>query len=438
MTKRVVILGGGTDETLPANRLRRASSVDEVAITVPSPSIKLEAPSAMHERHAGINGRAVRTIAGRLVGLVAVAHGAIHVLGAVKGFGWAEVTQLTEPIGAGLGVIWLVAAVLTMAAGGLLLARVRWWWMVGALAVVVSQAVIVTSWTDAKVGTVANVVLAFAVVFGWASHGPRGARAEYRRRATAALATPSFSDLVTETDLARLPAPVAAYVRRSGALGRPRVGTLHARFHGRIRGGPANPWMTFTGEQVNTFGTQPGRLFLMDAELFGLPVEVLHAFTAGAATMRVRALSLFPMVDASGPEMDRAETVTIFNDLCVLAPAALIDAPVIWTSLDDHRVRGVYTYGANTITAELAFDDDDQLVDFFSDDRNAVSTDGTTFTPQRWSTPISAYRDLGSARLGTIGEGHWHAADGEFAYLEFDLDDITYNAADLDHPSAVT
>ena len=184
------------------------------------------------------------------------------------------------------------------------------------------------------------------------------------------------------------------------------------------------------------YGPQPDRLFLMDAELLGLPVEVLHAFEAGAATMRVRALSLFTMVDASGLEMDRAETVTIFNDLCILAPAALVDAPVTWNLLDDHHVRGAYAYGANTITAELTFNDDHELVDFVSDDRTAVSTDGKTFTPQRWSTPLSGYRALGSWRLGTIGKGHWHAPDGEFAYLEYHLDDIAYNAADLSQPSA--
>ena len=155
---------------------------------------------------------------------------------------------------------------------------------------------------------------------------------------------------------------------------------------------------------------------------------------AGARTHKSLKMVTVSARSISGPE---ASTIGN-NDLCVLAPAALIDAPVIWTSLDDHRVRGAYTYGANTVAGELTFDDDDQLVDFFSDDRNAVSADGTTFTPQRWSTPISAYRDLGSARLGTMGEGHWHAADGEFAYLEFDLDDITYNAADLDHPTAVS
>jgi hypothetical protein len=389
------------------------------------------------KRENAINGRAVRTTARWFVGLVAILHGSIHFLGAAKGLGWANVTQLTDPISTGLGTVWFATAVFTIATGALLLARIRWWWIVGAVSVVISQTVIGTSWADAKAGTIANVVLAGPVIYGWASQGRHGARAVYRRQASNALAAHRVTnlgtgaDLVTEADLARLPACVAAYIRRSGALGRPRVLTLRARFHGRIRSDPTKPWMTFTGEQVNTYGPQPSRLFLMDAELLGLPVEVLHAFTAGAATMRVRALSLFTMVDASGPEMDRAETVTLFNDLCVLAPAALIDAPVTWTIVDDQHVRGSYTYGVNTITAGLIFNAEAELVDFVSDDRTAASTDGKTLTPQRWSTPISRYRNFGSRRLGTIAEAHWHPPGGEFAYLEYNLDDITYNTTDL-------
>lgn len=378
-----------------------------------------------------MSGRAVRTAARWVVGLVVVVHGLIHLLGAVKGLGWGEVTQLAEPISAGLGAGWLVAAVMVVTTGVLLLVRVRWWWIFGAVAVVSSQVVIVTSWADAKAGTIANVFLLVAVVYGWASQGPRSARAEYRRRAGGALETARAVGVVTEADLKGLPDLVAAYVRQSGAVGQPFVQMFRARFHGRIRGGPAKPWMTFTGKQLNTYGSQPSRLFLMDAELLGLPVEVLHALEAGAATMRVRACSLFTMVDAKGPEMDRAETVTVFNDLCVLAPAALIDAPATWLLLDDNHVRGTYTYGDNTITAELAFNDDHELVDFVSDDRTAVSSDGKTFTPQRWSTPMSGYREVGLRRLGTVGEGHWHAPDGEFAYLEYNLDDITYNKAEV-------
>lgn len=383
-----------------------------------------------------INGPAVRTTSRWVVGLLVVLHGLIHVLGAAKGLGWATVTELARPISTGLGVGWLLAAVLTVAAGLSLLARVGWWWKVGAVAVVTSQAVILTSWADARVGTIANVILLVAVIYGYASQGPRSARAEYLRRTNGALQTGYPFGVVTETDLERLPAPVAAYVRQSGAVGQPLVHAFRAQFHGRIRGGPAKPWMTFTGEQINTYGPQPSRLFFMDAELFGLPVEVLHAFEAGAATMRVRACSLFTMVNAKGPELDRAETVTIFNDLCILAPAALIGAPVTWQSVDDSHVRGTYTYGGNTVTAELTFNGKNELVDFVSDDRMALSSDdGKPSRPQRWSTPVSGYRHVGSRRFGTIGGGHWHAPGGEFAYLEYNLDDIIYNAAGVRQPT---
>lgn len=127
------------------------------------------------DRRLTVNGRAVRTTVRWIVGLVAVAHGSIHVLGAAKGLGWAEVSQLTEPVSTASGAAWLAAAVATIAAGVLLLAHVRWWWMVGAVAVVVSQSVIITSWNDAKAGTIANILLLLAVVYGWASQGPHGA-----------------------------------------------------------------------------------------------------------------------------------------------------------------------------------------------------------------------------------------------------------------------
>ncbi len=364
-----------------------------------------------------------------IVVVVMVGHGLIHLLGAAKGLGWADVTALTEPISPAIGLVWLAAAALLVATGVLLAVRARWWWIVGAVAVVVSQAVIFTSWSDARVGTIANIVLLVAVVYGYASQGPRSYRAEWRRRAAAALAEPFLDGVVTDAAVALLPAPVAAYVRQSGVIGQPRVSNFHARVHGRIRGGATKAWMSWTGEQVNTCGSAPSRLLYMDATMFGLPVDVLHAFVGPSATMRVKVCSLVPMVSAAGADMDRAETVTLFNDLCVLAPAALVDAPITWQSIDDQRARGSFTNGAQAVTADLVFNDDHELVDFVSDDRLRASTDGKQFTRQRWSTPLSGYRAFGSRRIAAHGEGRWHAPDpeGEFTYLEFNLDEILCN-----------
>ena len=372
----------------------------------------------------------LRTVVRLFMVVVMTGHGLIHLLGAAKGLGWAEVASLPEPIGPAMGLAWLVAAVAVVATAALLAVRNRGWWVAAIVGVVFSQAVIFTSWNNASVGTVANVVLVVALAYTLASRGPTSYRAEYHRRTTAAQREPAAATgaSVTEVDLAHLPGLVAEYVRRSGAVGQPRIRSLHARIHGRIRSGENSPWMTYLGEQVNTFGPTPSRLFFMDATMFGLPVDVLHVFVGPAATMRVKLCSVVPMVNASGPDMDRAETVTLFNDLCILAPAALIDAPVVWLPIDETHVRGLFTNGTQTVTADLTFEVGD-LVDFVSDDRMSTSPDGSTFTPQRWSTPICDYRTLGSRRIATYGEGRWHTIDprSQFAYLEYNLDAITFN-----------
>jgi hypothetical protein len=374
----------------------------------------------------------VRNAARWIVCIVVVLHGLLHLLGAVEGFGWAQLAHFRQPIGSVLGLAWLAAAVLLAAAGVMLALGSRGWWAVSAAAAVLSQAVILTSWTDARAGSAVNVILLVAAGYGFAAYGTRSYRAEYRCRVDLALAEQAPASVVSEADLVSLPAAVAGYVRQSGALGEPRVVNFRARVHGRIRAGMDKPWMRFTGEQVNTYGgPNTSRLFLMDATMYGLPVDVLHVFVGPSATMRVRLCSVLPMVNAAGPEMDQAETVTLFNDLCVLAPAALIDAPVTWQRLDPYRVRAAFTNGAHTVSAELEFNENHELVNFISDDRSRASADGRRFTLQRWSTPLSGYDNIVARRVATYGEGRWFAPEpeGEFSYLEFHVDDISYNIA---------
>jgi hypothetical protein len=177
-------------------------------------------------------------------------------------------------------------------------------------------------------------------------------------------------------------------------------------------------------------------VFIMDATKSGLPVTVLHSFRDTTATMRAKVLSLITVVNASGPEMDRGETVTVFNDLVVLAPSAIVDAPVRWTAVDAHHVRGVFTDGDQAVSAELTFDANNDLVNFVSGDRPRASTDGKSFARQVWSTPLAEHRDTNGRRVLVMGEGRWQAPqpEGLFTYVEFHVDDIAYNQHDVDGP----
>ena len=355
-----------------------------------------------------------------------VAHGLIHLMGTAKAFRIVDVPQLTLPIDRPLGVLWLLAAAMLFVTAIVLFTWPQWWWVVGAAAIVLSQGVIVTSWGDARFGTIANVIVLAGVALGFLSQGPPSFRAAYDRDVAQGLGRAVATPLLAEVDLAPLPAVVQRYIRLSGAVGQPRVQNFRARFHGQIRSGPDARWMSFTGEQYN-FYDRPSRLFLMNASKFGVPIQAFHRFIGPSATMRVKLASVATIVDAKGPVMDEAETVTLFNDLCVFAPGALVDRRIQWQVIDPRTVTASFTNLRYTIRATLLFNDRGELTNFVADGRGAASTDGKSFTKMRWSTPLSDYREFGSHRLMGRGEGVWHAPAGDYAYLQFDLDAIEYN-----------
>jgi hypothetical protein len=283
--------------------------------------------------------------------------------------------------------------------------------------------------TTATAVMAAAMLLAALGVHRRFARGPRSFRSEYERLVRSRLGSAEPRAPISDDDLRLLPDPVARFLRAVGAVGAPRVTNFRATIHGRIRSGPDTPWMEFTGEQFNAYGDVPARLFRISASMRGLPAEVFHSFVGADATMRVRALSVFPIIDARGPQMNRSETVTILNDMCVFAPAALVDADIAWEPVDDRAARAVFTRLGVTVSAELRFDERGLLVDFVSDDRSRSSADGSTFTPERWSTPLTwASTPDGWSRC-IYGEGRWHAPDGEFAYLEIWIDDVAVNVA---------
>jgi hypothetical protein len=357
--------------------------------------------------------------------MVAV-HALIHLLGVLKAFEiWAP-AALTQPIAQPMGLVWLAATVCLGTAAAALAAGQGRWWLPASLGVALSQTAIVASWSGARAGTIVNVLIAVALVPALADLRPSGNHATYKRRVREAMARPEAPErVVTEADVSPLPPLVRAYLARVGAIGRPRVRNVRVRFHGAIREGPASAWMPFRGLQHSSFEL-PERLFFLRATRAGLPIDGLHAFRPDEASMRIRLGSVVTVADASGTSLVRSETVTFLNDMCLFAPAALVDAPIEWTAVDARSVRARYTLGHQRVSAVLTFDSSDDLVDFRSEDRrqDAAGAD----RPLPWTTPVSRFKTFPhGVRLPSYGEGWWHPAEGRFAYLRIELDDIAYN-----------
>lgn len=229
---------------------------------------------------------------------------------------------------------------------------------------------------------------------------------------------------LAEADLEHLPAPVQRYLRSSGAVGRPRPQNVRVVFDALMRRQPGADPMVSTTVQYNFFG-QPARLFLLRARMFGLPVRVLHLYRREAATFQVRVLDLKTIVDQAGPGISAAESVTVLNDWCFMAPGALVDKRLVWQQIDDRNALVIFANGPYRVSATLIFNERDELVDFWSDDRPDGSAGA--FIPCRWNTPIGEYRDLDGMRLPTWGGAVWNRAEGPFMYGEFRLRSLRYD-----------
>ncbi len=356
---------------------------------------------------------------GLLIALLAL-HGLIHFMGLGKAYG--RMDALKQPVGKPQGWLWALAGVLFLTGAVLRLLHHDTWWAPALPAVALSQALIIRHWSEARFGTVANVVVLLAIALGALTWNFRKG---HRAASDAALAKVSTLPqvIVTEADLAPLPGPVQRFLRTAGVPGKAKPSALRIDFEGELRG-KDGPWMPFTSTQVNTFDP-PTRSFWMDATMKGLPTKGWHHYEDGRAAMRIKLLGAFTVLAASGPQLDTTETVTWFNDLCLYAPSALIDPRITWRAIDDRSSEATFTHKGIVIRATLVFDEENRLVDFISDDRSYLE-EGGSMTRRRFTTPVRDHAVVGGVLVPRYGEAIWHLPDGPLTYGRFRLRSVSY------------
>ena len=353
----------------------------------------------------------------RILFLILIAiHGLIHLMGFAKAFDVGNITQLSKEISKPLGVLWLTVFLLFLLASILFLLKKEEWFIIGIIAVIISQILIITVWQDAKFGTIPNVIIFVVAILSWGSYRfEKGYQKDVKEnlQRTNRLKT----DLLTETDLLPLPEPVQRYLKYAGVLNKPKLKNMRIVFEGQMRE-KGKDFFTFTCEQYNSFD-EPTRLFFMKAKMKGFMVPGYHKYSNATALMDIRLFGFFPVVKKVGKDMDQAETVTLFNDMCLMAPATLIDKRITWQPIDSNSAKATFTNHAITISAILYFNEKGQLVDFISNDRDV--------NHYPFSTPVSNYKNINGINIMTYGETIWHYPDGKFTYGKFILIEIEYN-----------
>jgi Family of unknown function (DUF6544) len=236
--------------------------------------------------------------------------------------------------------------------------------------------------------------------------------------------------IITEADIAPLPEPIQRYLRHAQVLGKPRVRCAKARMTGMMRFSLNQRWMPVEAVQYTTLVGTLSRTWYarVKAGPFAL-ITGYDRYDNGAGRMLIRLLSMVPIVDVRGSEMDTSALITFINDM-VMWPTAFLSDHIAWEPIDAMAARARVTLYGKQFSAVLCVNDVGEISDFITEDR--YRSVGRGFQQARWSTPFRRYREVNGLRVPSEAVAIWHLAEGEFRYIQVTIGEVRYDTFEYD------
>ncbi|MCY7350901.1 MAG: hypothetical protein LH606_09560 [Cytophagaceae bacterium] len=364
-----------------------------------------------------------------LFAFLLLVHGLIHLLGFVKQWHLTTISQMSgktlipiaESTSKLLGLGWLLACLgFGLALVGYWLRR-DWWLAATFSSIVLSQALIIFYWPDAKAGTIANACIAVVLVLTYAQlHFSRQADEQSRQLLSESALN---QEIVTPEMLAGLPTPVQQWLTASGVVGKERVHTVRLRQRGLMRTSPTGAWMHTEAEQY--FGVdRPGFVWKANVQMMGfLPLAGHDSYAGGKGRMLIKALSVVPVVDAADAKTDLGAMLRYLSEMCWF-PSAALSPYITWQAIDTSHAQATMTDKGMTVKAVFAFDEQHRLGSITA---NRYYGGGEAGKLESWYIPARAWKTMHGVTIPVKGDVIWKLPAGDFNYFQWEITDIDYN-----------
>jgi hypothetical protein len=366
--------------------------------------------------------------------LLLIIHGIIHLLGfasafhlgAAKPVAMQSIFPLSVQWVQALGIGWLLVS------GLFLYTALQWglkkeaWWMVATGAVLFSQVLIVIYWPDARFGTILNVLILTGIGLGYGSWSFGKMIRQERERFVSESTEPVSK--VRKEQLSGLPANVSKWLERSGIVGKDYIRTAHLKQRGEMSTQPDGKWMPVNAEQYFRVA-QPGFLWIADVK--AAPFVHLAGrdkYENGRGHMLIKALSLFPVADARGKEIDQGTMLRYLAET-VWFPTAALSPYIRWEEVNATRAKASMQYGGVTASGIFSFSPEGDVLSFEAQ-RYYDRKEGATLETWLITMEPSGYREFQGIRIPAKSAVTWKLKAGDFTWFRLEITDVVYNEED--------
>jgi hypothetical protein len=358
-----------------------------------------------------------------LIPILIIIHGAIHLLGFLKAYGFMKTSPMTQNIGVTAGIFWLISFLLFFVSVFLFYNRQSFWPFVVIAAILISQILIILSWTDARYGTILNIIILFVAIgelgnFYFDNMVEKEVAFIYQQPSTS-----SFPDKPIAS-LEKFPPIVQKWLLSSGTMKEAAIKKVFLKQKGSLKTSPSGEWMPFTAEQWFNI-SPPSFIWKSDVSMWG-PLYFLgrDKLFEGKGSMLIKLNAIVPVVNSKNdPKIDEATMQRYMAEICWF-PSAAMEPYFQWESVDELTAKASMTIDDKTVFGQFNFSPEGDLVSF---ETKRYMGQGKNASLEIWQIHNSSFKIFNGIRIPNKSEVFWKLADGDFQWLQLEISEIYYN-----------
>lgn len=369
-----------------------------------------------------------------LFAIILLVHGLIHLLGFLKEWHLAKVSQLSGktlvPLSDSLskvaGFFWLLTFILFVVSAAIFITGKEMWWIVAFFALLISQILIIFYWQDAKFGTIANIIIFIIVFLSFASFNLQSTVIK-ESRCILSRTDGQKRTVVTGEMLAGLPGCVQKWLVNSKVVGREKIQMLRLTQHGLLRTKPDSKWMPVEASQIIRI-EEPA--FIWNAKIQAAPLMHIYGrdkYENGRGNMLIKMLAFFPIANSKGREIDQGTLLRFLGEI-VWHPTTALNEYIKWEQLDSFSAKATMTYGDVSASGIFRFNQAGDVASFEAD--RYYDRDGK-FTLEKWLAVVRDFQVFEGVRIPVDSQVTWRLKTGDFTWYKFRITDIKYNITQI-------
>jgi hypothetical protein len=361
--------------------------------------------------------------------IVLIIHAILHLIGFAKAWGLSigsvlqgkTLFHLSEQALKSTGILWLLTTLIFIFTIANYYLHKEWWWVAAVAGILLSQALIIIYWQDAKWGSVVNIIVLIAVML---TLGENKFKRQTKGEVDNLHRSAQKKDRVTVTEamLLKVPSTIQHWLKKSQIVGTTIPTFVYIKQEGMLRTTPDGAWMPFNAEQTFTIDP-PG--FVWSANIhtnFSMDIVGRDQYQNGKGHMLIKAASILPVANSSGPEIDEGTMIRYMAEMAWFPQAALSNY-VHWEEIDSAHTKLTMNYKGISASGIYTFNTEGMPIAF---EAQRFREDKGKFTKDLWSIMNTGYKKFNGVPIGYSSEVTWKLKAGDFTWLKLTITDIKY------------